>query len=158
MLKTPTNAATSSRVTPSTSRNLRLDSSFQTPANPPALSGSPDKWETYVNGGAQVDDARLLQKRREEEAAFENARRDGLDQSKASNAAYTRMTNASGTLIQTSPRKPTASVSGNTDLLVNLDINTSYDAHPPQQQAVSYASAARCKGKRHGGSEWNLMD
>ena len=70
MLKAPKATATS-RAPTSGSRGFLLDSGFQTPANPPPQSQSPDKWQAYVNGGAKEDDARMLQKRREEDAAWE---------------------------------------------------------------------------------------
>ena len=157
MLKSPTNGASSSRPPPSTSRNL-LDSSFQKPANPPLPSGSPDKWEAYASGGAQEDDARLLQKRRREEAAFENIRCDGTIQPGASSNSRSSAASVSGTLIHVSPREPAASVSGNASLLVDLDINVSYDAHGLPQLRQSYASAAGAQTKVPGGSEWSLMD
>ncbi|UPX10610.1 RNA helicase [Ascochyta rabiei] len=149
MLKSTTNGATSSRHPTSTSRGLLLDSAFQTPANPPPQSGSPEQWHAYVNGGAQVDDARMLQKRREEEALFREAHRNGTPQPVVTDA---------GKLIETSPRKPAPSISSNTSLLVDLDVNTSYDAHPLHSEQASYASAARTRASTHGGSEWSLLD
>ncbi|KAF2622867.1 hypothetical protein BU25DRAFT_479849 [Macroventuria anomochaeta] len=159
MLKPAANSVTSSRPPSSTSRNLLLDSGFQAPANPPPPSGSPDKWHAYVNGGAQADDAQLLQKRREEEAAFQEARRNGTLQSAAAAAAATGAgTSTSGKLIETSPRKPSASVSGNTSLLVDLDINSNYESYQPQPSRGSYAIAARSNKTIYGGSEWSLLD
>lgn len=157
MLKSATYGATSFRAGPSTSRNLLIDSSFQTPANPPP-SGSPGNWRAYIDGGAQGDDNRLLQKRREEEAAFEVARRDDTAHRAASKVQDAGTASVSGTLIETSPRKSVASVSGNTDLLIDLDISESLDGRQPQQATGSYASAARSGAKAHNGSGWSLMD
>jgi helicase required for RNAi-mediated heterochromatin assembly 1 len=131
------------------SRNLLLDANRQVPANPPLQSGSPDKWHAYINGGAQADDARALQKQREENAAFEVARRNGTPQSAAAPGT-------TGTLIETSPRKPNSSVSNNTNLLVDLDVRTGSGAYQPQQ-ARSYASAAKSETTPMG-SEYSLLD
>lgn len=157
MLKPAANAATSSRPPPSKLRGLLLDSGFQTPANPPPPSGSPDKWHAYVNGGAKADDARMLQKRKEEDAAFEKQRRNGTHRPPAT-AATNAGASASNKLIETSPEKPSASVSGNTSLLVDLDINSTYEAYPPQASRASYASAAGSKKTTFGGSQWSLLD
>ncbi|KAJ8106147.1 hypothetical protein OPT61_g9734 [Boeremia exigua] len=149
-------APTRSRVPPSTSRNLLLDSGFQTPANPPSSSGSPDKWHTYVNGGAEVDDARMLQKRKEEDATFEATRRNRGPGVAAAPARDE--TNGSGRLIDTSPRKPSASVSASANLLVDLDINSEYGSYAPQPSVKSYASAARSRKTGNGRLEFNLLD
>ena len=153
MLKPATNGATSSRPPPSISRSLFLDSGSQTPANPPPPSGSPDKWHAYVNGGAKADDARLLQKRREEEAAFEAYRRNQTPRPDA-----TAGSSASGKLIETSPRKPSVSVSGNTCLLVDLDINSDHEVYQPQPSTRAYASPARSRKTGCGDSEFSLLD
>ncbi|KAH6644260.1 P-loop containing nucleoside triphosphate hydrolase protein [Boeremia exigua] len=156
MLKSAPNGGIRSRPSRSASRNLLLDSTFQTPANPPPPSGSSDRWRAYVNGGAEVDDARLLQRRREEEASFEASRRNGAPQRAATPVAYAGP-NTPGRLIETSPRKTSASMSANTELLVDLDINSQYRsyAQPPSR---SYAHAARSKKATYGGSEFNLLD
>ncbi|KAF9701449.1 hypothetical protein EKO04_000892 [Ascochyta lentis] len=152
MLKTATNGVTSSRQSRSASHGLLLDFDLQTPADPPPQSGSPEKWQAYVNGGAQADDARMLQKRREEEAAFQEARRNGSPQPAA------RTPSTVGRLIETSPRKPTPSISNNTNLLVDLDFNTNDEAQTPQSARTSYASAARSRAPTDGGPEWSLLD
>ena len=156
MLKPTTNGASSTSAQASTSRNLFLDTNFQAPANPPPPSGSPDKWYAYVNGGARADDARLLQKRREE-AAFDEARQNATPQPSATTATEAGA-NTPMRLIETSPRKPAASVSGNTNLLIDLDINAGYESDRPQQLEGSHASAARSAKMAYAGLEWNLLD
>lgn len=163
MLKSAPSGAIASRAPPSTSRHLLIDSSFQTPANPPPPSRSPDEWHTYANGDAQVDDARLFQKRREMEAAFEETRRNAtpgpsaVPRSSATPASNAGPSN-SGRLIETSPKQPAESVSGNTNLLVDLDVNAGYESYRPQQPRSSYASAAQSTKSADGGSEWSLLD
>lgn len=152
MLKPSTNRATTSRSPPSTSHNLLMDTGYQAPANPPQ-SGSPENWHAFVNGGAQADDAQLLQKRREEEAAYQEARRNVTPQPAATDVGPST---ASGKLIQISPRKPSGSV--NTGLLVDLEVDDSYGAYSPQQPRDSYASAACYKSTRNGGPENSLLD
>lgn len=149
----PTRAA---RPPPSTSDHLLLDSEFQISANPPSTSGSSDKWNAYVNGGAKADDARLLQKRREEDAAYEAARFDSANRySTQANAGESMC--ASGKLIETSPQKPHASISANTSLLVDLDINRDYETHL-QQPKLSYASTAGPGNTKGGQFKINLLD
>ena len=93
-----------------------MNSGFQTPANPPPTSSSLEKWDSYVNGGAKADDARMLAKRKEEDEAFETVRRNGVVQN-----------GGTGKLIEISPQKPRASVSKNTKLLIDLDLNNDND-------------------------------
>ena len=153
MLKAPKATATS-RAPPSGSRGLLLDSGFQTPANPPLQSQSPDKWQAYVNGGAKVDDARMLQKRKEEDAAWEEQRRNITPQPSAPGAADAGQSK----LIETSPRKPAPSVFGNTGLLLNLDINSTYGAYPQQSWRASYVTAVESQKTSYGGSQFSLLD
>jgi helicase required for RNAi-mediated heterochromatin assembly 1 len=155
MLKPITNGASSTRAQASTSHNLLLDTSFQAPANPPPPSGSPGKWHAYVNGGAQADDARLLQKHRE--AAFDETRQNATPRPSATTATEAGAS-IPGRLIDTSPRKPVTSVSGNTKLLVDLDINAGYESYRPRQFKGPYASAARSAETTYAGSEWSLLD
>jgi helicase required for RNAi-mediated heterochromatin assembly 1 len=137
------------------SRNLLLDTDFQVP-NSPRQSESPGKWQAYVNGGAQVDDARLLQKRKEEDAAYQEARRYGTPQLAATTATDVDALTMAAKLIETSPRKPRGST--NTNLLVDIDIDTSYRASQQQQSVGSYAGAVRSKGTANEGSEYSLLD
>ncbi|KAF3035692.1 hypothetical protein E8E12_006070 [Didymella heteroderae] len=146
-----------SRAPPSNSRGLLLDSAFQTPANPPPQSQSPDKWQAFVNGGAKEDDARPLQKRGDENGAWEEQRRNNTTRTPAPNAADAGRSAASK-LIETSPQKPALSVSGNTGLLVDLDISNTYGAYPQQPSRASYASAAESRKTSHGGSHFSLLD
>jgi helicase required for RNAi-mediated heterochromatin assembly 1 len=137
-----------SRQRPSPPRNLLIDSSFQTPANPPPTFSSPEKWDAYVDGGAKADDARMLAKRKEEDAAYEAARRDGMVQS-----------GRTGKLIETSPQKPRASVSKNTELLIDLDLNNgNNEVEPAQEAKARYASAARSSDVQKEQFDMNLLD
>lgn len=158
MLKPANNGATSSRPPPS--RKLHPTSGVTASANPP-LSGSPDKWRTYINGGSQADDARLQQMHMEEKAAFD-ARRSGTPRIATTATTTTAVTDAdasvSGKLIETSPRKPAVSVSGNTSLLLDLDIGTEYEVRQPQRPRGTYASAAGSSRTAYEGSEWSLLD
>lgn len=161
MLKPAKNAVTSSRPLPSQPRSLLLDSGFQIPANPPAPSSSPDQWHAYANGGAKADDLRMLQKRREEDAAFEEQRRNNTlrPANKTSTAATSAGASTSSNLVEIPPQKPCASVSENTSLLVDLDINNTNGAHPAHaSSSASYASAAGSRKTSFGGSHWSLLD
>lgn len=168
ILKAP-KATVASRAPPPNSHGLLLDSGFQTPADPPPQSQSPDKWQAYINDGAKEDDARMLQKRKEvrtptafiladadcvkEDAAWEEQRRNNTPRpsADAADAGPSR-------LIETSPQKPAPSVSGNTSLLVHLDINSTYGAYPQHSSRVSYASAAESRKTSYGGSQLSLLD
>ncbi|KAF1925842.1 P-loop containing nucleoside triphosphate hydrolase protein [Didymella exigua CBS 183.55] len=156
MLKPAPNAAMWSRAPPSQSRGVSLDSGFQTRPNPPPQSGSRGRWRAYVNGGAEADDARMLQKRREGDMAWEGDRRNSTPRPPVT--AATDAAASPSKLIETSPRKPAPSVSGSASLLVDLDINSTYEAHPPQPARTSYASAAGSGKTSHGGSQWSLLD
>ncbi|KAF3011112.1 hypothetical protein E8E13_011372 [Curvularia kusanoi] len=112
-----------SRPLPPTAGGLLPDRSFQTANYPQLMHSSPEHWEAYAKGGASIDDARLLVKQKEEDAAYEASRRNGIAQSvKLANKGE-----GTGRLIETSPRKPFASVSRNTELLVDLDLENNQE-------------------------------
>lgn len=154
MLKGPKIVPISTRRPPPQPQGLLLDSSFQTPANPPAPSGSPAKWQAYVNGGAKADDARMLNKRREQEAAFEEQLRNSTPHPRAAADADA----GPSRLVETSPQKAAPSVSGNTSLLIDLDIKSTYGAYSQQSPEVSPTSAAESKKPSYSGSQWTLLD
>ncbi|KAF1849149.1 uncharacterized protein K460DRAFT_277751 [Cucurbitaria berberidis CBS 394.84] len=163
MLKQMSNGTTSSRPPPSTSRNLMLDTNFQGPINPVQRATTPqgfdsttEQWEAYASGGAQVDDAQVLQKVREQEAQFlESIRNATLPAGPSAGPS-----SASTKLIQVSPEK--ASTSRNTKLLLDLDLDEATDAQHEQQsrftETFSYAEAASTKGKGKGKAYVNLLD
>lgn len=153
MLKAPKATATS-RAPPSGSRGLLLDSGFQTPANPPPQSQPPDKWQAYVNGGAKEDDARMLQERKEENAVWEEQRRDStlpLSAHSAADAGPNR-------LIETSPQRPAPCVSGSTGLLLNLNIKSTYGAYSQQSSRASFVTTVESQKTSYGGSQFSLLD
>lgn len=125
-----------------------IDSGFQTPPNPPPTFSSPAKWDADVNSGAKADDAWLLAKRKEEDTAFEAAR-DGMVQN-----------SRTGKLIETSPQKPRASISKNTELLLDLDLNDGNkdEVEPAKKARARYASAARSSDVQKEQSEMNFLD
>jgi helicase required for RNAi-mediated heterochromatin assembly 1 len=147
-----------SRAPPPKSHGLLLDSELQRPANPSPQSGFPDKWHAYVNGGAKQDDARMLQIHKEENATFEEQRHNSTPRPAADRPAAHAGSSGSSKLIETSPQKPAPSVYGNTGLLLDLDINSTYEAHPQHPSRASYASAVQSKKKSYGGSQFNLLD
>jgi helicase required for RNAi-mediated heterochromatin assembly 1 len=153
MLKAP-RATAVSRAPPANSRGLLLDSGFQTPANPPPQSQAPDKWLAYVNGGAKEDDARMLQKRIEGDAAWEQRHRNNTPRPSVPGLADAD----SSKLIETSPQKPVPSVSGNTGLLLDLDINSTYGASPQQSSRLSYVTAVESQKTSYEGSQFSLLD
>lgn len=157
MLKSAPNAAILSRAPPSKSHGPLSDSTFQTLATPPPPSGSSGKWHAYINGGAKVEDARMLQKYREEDDAFEEQRRNSTPRPPVT-AATDAGASAASRLIETSPRKPAPSVTGNTSLLVDLDINSSYEAHPSQASEKSFVGKTGLKEMSYGDLQWNLLD
>lgn len=133
-----------SRQQPSTPPRLLLDIGFQAPANPPPAAGLSEKWEAYVNGGAKADDARLLQKRRDQNTGFEEARCNGAVQSATPTSAG-GVTSDTGKLIDTSPKKPRASLSPSTSLLVDLGLSDhTYQSHASTAESGK-TKAARCK-------------
>jgi helicase required for RNAi-mediated heterochromatin assembly 1 len=153
MLKAPKATATY-RAPPSGSRGLLLDSGFQTPANPPPQSQPPDKWQVYVNGGAKEDDARMLQERKEENAVWEEQRRDStlpLSAHSAADAGPNR-------LIETSPQRPAPCVSGSTGLLLNLNIKSTYGAYSQQSSRASFVTTVESQKTSYGGSQFSLLD
>ncbi|KAJ4367927.1 hypothetical protein N0V86_009767 [Didymella sp. IMI 355093] len=121
-------------------------------------SGSPDKWHAYVNGGAKQDDARILQVHKEENAAFQEQRHNSTPRPAADSSAAHASPSVSDRLIETSPQKPAPSVSSNTGLLLDLDINSTCEAHPQQPSRASYATAVQSEKKRYGGSQFSLLD
>ena len=102
-----------------------------------------------MNGGAKADDARMLAKRKEEDEAFETVRRNGVVQN-----------GGTGKLIEISPQKPRASVSKNTELLIDLDLNNNDggEVEPAQKARARYASAARSSDVQREQFEMNLLD
>lgn len=120
MLKSKRGVVVPSRQIPPTAGGLLLDRSFQTASNPQLMHSSPEHWEAYAKGGASIDDARLLLKQKEEDAAYEAFRRNG-------SVKLPNKGEGTGRLIETSPRKPFASVSRNTELLVDLDLEGNYE-------------------------------
>jgi len=154
MLKSSPSAAARSCGPASTSRNLLIDSSHQALANPPPPSGLADQWNAVVNGGAKADDTQMLQKRREEEVAFAKARWTATPQPAAAVPVTVYGGSGPGQLIETSPRKPAATVYGNTDLLVGLDINAECSSYASQL----LVSSMQRKRTTCGDSEVNLMD
>lgn len=161
MLKPVPNGTTSFRPSSSQMRTLMLDTSFQGPSNPGRSAVSqnrPDnttgQWEAYASGGAQADDAKVLQKRREQEAQFLESLRNATPPARSPSEISSAFTK----LVQVSPEK-TAS-SRNTKLLLDLDEGT--EGQPRQQglytEALSYANAASSKVKGKGKADFNLLD
>jgi helicase required for RNAi-mediated heterochromatin assembly 1 len=172
MLKSTPNGSASRRPLPTTTQQVLIDFPFQTPANPPAtsrLSGSiPKEWKAYVNGGAATDDAKYLQKGREEEAKYLEAIRKttpvagsssrpatGLSLEKKSVTQMADSSSKSARLIKLSPEKK--SVSKNANLLIDLDVGPASGMGQIQQ---SYTGAASYKGKGKGKAQacLNFLD
>lgn len=155
MLKAP-KATAASRAVPSNSRGLLLDSGFQRPANPPPSSQSSDRWEAYVNGGAKEDDARMLQMLRQEDAAWEEQRRNDKPRPFTLGAVNLDL-KASSKLIETSPQK-VLSAAGNAGLLVDLDMNSTHGDYLQQSSQVSYGTTVESRKKCYGSSQFSLLD
>ncbi|KAJ4984384.1 helicase required for RNAi-mediated heterochromatin assembly 1 [Stagonosporopsis vannaccii] len=156
MLKSAPSAAAHSRQPASAPRNVLTNASLETSAKPSPPSSLPDNWNAFVNGGARADDARLLQKRKEEEAAFERARRIATPQLAAVPIVGAGRS-VPGQVIETSPREPAATVSSNTSLLVDLDVDGEYRSRAPQPSG-SYGVAAQTQKTSYGGPVFNLLD
>lgn len=104
-------------------------------------------WQQYVDGGGvAADDARYLQRIKEEQAKSSEARRSTTP-SIAAGTGSTR-------LIEVSPKKE--SVSRNADLLIDLDLDVAPAAEPRPQ---SYANAVTTtKGRSVTHSTMSLLD
>ena len=102
-----------------------------------------------MNGGAKADDARMLAKKKEEDEAFEAVRRNGGVQNGGTDK-----------LIEISPQKPRASISKNTELLLDLDLNDGNkdEVEPAKKARARYASAARSSDVQKEQSEMNFLD
>ena len=159
MLKSATNGTPSARPPSSTMRKLPLDSSFQDRTSSLAQSGSPNKWRAYINGGAQEDDARMLQKGREEDAEFQKARRnDTLTLATEAAIKKSGSANASQRLIETWREKSTLPISDNVNRLVDIGTNDSNETHQPQRSRAWQKNPAQSQGTTFGGPEWSLLD
>jgi helicase required for RNAi-mediated heterochromatin assembly 1 len=156
------NGSASRRPLPTTTQQVLIDLPFQTPANPPAtsrpLQSVPNEWKAYVNGGAATDDARYLQKSREEEAKYlETIRKTTpvaassskpaieLSPEKKSVSQMADPSSKPARLVELSPEKK--SVSQNANLLIDLDFGPVSGMGHIQQ---SYTGAASYKGKGKG--------
>jgi helicase required for RNAi-mediated heterochromatin assembly 1 len=152
MLKTVPNGTGGYRQATSTSRNLLPETTYQTPANPMPVrtpdnsDSTTERWQAYTNGGAAEDDARMLQKMKEEEAQH-------LVSAAGSSSK-------SAKLITVSPQK--ATVSKNADLLIDLDFGTDmYAVQPPPGFGTSLsanAASSSSNGKGNGKATVNLLD
>ncbi|KAI0585805.1 Superfamily I DNA and RNA helicase and helicase subunits [Pyrenophora tritici-repentis] len=125
-LKPAKNGATSFRAPRSNTRNAVLEdmvlrpgpSAPVTDARTPRMASGPlvdrvtEQWEPYVNGGAQEDDQRVFEMRKEQEARYRAQIRSSTPAAGPSSAGEQ--------LIQISPEKK-ATVSKNTNLLLDLD-------------------------------------
>jgi helicase required for RNAi-mediated heterochromatin assembly 1 len=152
----PANGATSFRGARSNTRSLMLEDTLPSPGTSkrtvrtdiptprmmtPGLSDCTTvQWDNYANGGGvQEDDARAFTKMREEEAEF-HARRASTPQ--------TGISAPSGRLIEMSPEKA-ATVSKNTDLLLDLDVEPLVPERHGQESRSYVAAAGAC---------FNLLD
>lgn len=158
MLKSATNGTTSARPPFLTIPKFLLDSGSQGRTNSPLQSRLPKKWHAYINGGAQEDDARMLQKGRKEDVEFEDSRRNDTLTPAAEVATKNGAADASQELVETLLQKSTALVSGHMDPLVDVGINASNETHPLRQPGVGYTSPVRSQGAIFGGPEWSLLD
>lgn len=148
MLKSVPNGTGSFRQAPSTSGNLLLDTTYQTPANPVPAPRSPDKWHAYVNGGAAADGAAVIRKRKAEEAKFLEASR---------NTSPVADQSGSSRLVEVSPEKK--SISGNAKLLIDLDMDAPDIVSVPHGGGTSsYATAASSKRKSTANANMSLLD
>jgi hypothetical protein len=138
MLKPMPKGSTALRLPVSTIQHVLIDTTLQTPANPPAPSRASEKatqsWQAYVNGGAVADDARYLQMSREEEFKYLETMRN------TTSGASTSPKPAR--LIELSPEKK--SVSENANLLIDLEVGPGLEIGKYPQ---SYAGAPSYKGK-----------
>jgi helicase required for RNAi-mediated heterochromatin assembly 1 len=141
---------TSSNQPPQATRNLLLDSTFQTPSSPIPVpisttldnaSSTTARWQTHVNGGVTADDARALQKMKEEEAKYLETIRKIPQSDIASSIKPTK-------LIQVSPEKKSA-ISTNANLLIDIDVGA---------RTSSYAGAVSSKSKGKTKASMNLLD
>jgi helicase required for RNAi-mediated heterochromatin assembly 1 len=158
MLKTVPNGTGGYRQATSTSRNLLPETTYQTPANPMPVrtpdnsDSTTERWQAYTNGGAAEDDARMLQKMKEEEAQHLASLHDPVVAAGSSSK--------SAKLITVSPQK--ATVSKNADLLIDLDFGTDMYAvqPPPGFGTSSSANVASSNGnpKGKGKATVNLLD
>jgi helicase required for RNAi-mediated heterochromatin assembly 1 len=150
MLKTTPNGSSSLRLQPSGTHHFLLDTTCPVPSNPSPASrtrvnseSSHGQWEAYTNGGVIADDARYLQKAKEEQAEdLEPFRKTPPNAGGSAKAKK---------LVEVSLEKKTASK--NAGLLIDLDIGT--EVSYPQ----SYANAASSwKGKGTAKPGQNFLD
>lgn len=134
---------------------MLLDTAYQIPSNPapPSIApessgGVPEKWSAYVNSGAAVDDARIMQLARQEEAQYLETLRNTPPAS--------RLSPTSTKLIEVSPEKK--AISKNTDLLIELDFGSQPEPSRARTGNVSYAKAASSQGKGKVKADINLLD
>jgi helicase required for RNAi-mediated heterochromatin assembly 1 len=131
MLKSTPNGIRSLRPQSATRQPL-LDTAYQVSSNSmptskiPENPASPDgKWQAYTNGGAATDDAKFLQKIKQEQAAYletiHNIPPAAVGSSKATK------------LVEISPEKK--AVSKNTNLLIDLDFGAEPEIHHQQSYA-----------------------
>lgn len=73
----------------------------------------------YANGGAQLDDARVLRKRQEKEERFAESIRNHASQPGSPHGSTTRTSSQTEKIVEVSPDKVPRS--RNTELLVDLD-------------------------------------
>jgi helicase required for RNAi-mediated heterochromatin assembly 1 len=132
-------AAPNGRQPPSATRNLLANATYQMPANPmptsrtpAASSGSGEKWQAYVNGGAAADDAQFVLRAKEEAAKY-------LEFVRNTPPAASESFKPSK-LIEVSPVKK--AISRNANLLIDLDLGLGTAPEPslPQPSWVKTAS------------------
>lgn len=97
-------------------------------------SSTPEQWKAYASGGAKIDDARALEKRKEADAKFEELISNGTQSAAAPPI--------SGNLIEVSPKKKAPmQTSENTDLLIDLAMDVGIGASPsPSKSKPRYRS------------------
>ncbi|KAF2179341.1 P-loop containing nucleoside triphosphate hydrolase protein [Zopfia rhizophila CBS 207.26] len=134
------------------------DGAFQKNIAAPALAqsaahseGSFKKWNNYINGGAQVDDAETMRKAKEIDTKF--------FESVSSSTVSTTPPLLVPTLIQISPVKKPSKSSRNTNLLIDLD-----DTPPPlqfqwhQRYHYRHAHETAAVEQKNGHAEFGLLD
>ncbi|KAF1915851.1 P-loop containing nucleoside triphosphate hydrolase protein [Ampelomyces quisqualis] len=149
MLKSVPNG-TSLRPSSSAAQHLSSETTFQKPANPVPVSKDSETsqvWHSYVNGGAAADDARYVQKAREEQATYAETMRSMTPGSHAGAK--------SKRLIELSPEKKSVSTSASAILLIDLDMSSGLEVNSHQQ---SYASAAAPQDSSRTSARMNLLD
>lgn len=148
-------AVPNGRQAPSPSNNLIANNTYQMPATPLPVSrtlaapgGSNEKWSTYANGGVAADDARYMQKRKDEAQNLELIRNTPPTAGPSSNPTR---------LIEVSPEKK--AISGNANLLIDLDLDLGTAPEPSRaQHSWAKAASSNNKGKAPVKANMNLLD